>query len=125
MAEGEMTGVERVAQPGRLSVVSTATDGVHVVSLAGEIDHETGDTLRQALDACDTPRPRIVVDLRQVTFMDSSGINVFIAAHRTVSEAGGWLRLAAPGEAVMRTLSIVGVDAVIDCRDTLRQALGN
>ncbi|MCF2434288.1 hypothetical protein LV779_02585 [Streptomyces thinghirensis] len=40
--------------------------------------------LRQALDACDTPRPRIVVDLRQVTLMDSSGINVIIAAHRMV-----------------------------------------
>jgi hypothetical protein len=33
--------------------------------------------------------------------------------------------LAAPGEAVMRTLSLVGVDAVIDCRDTLRQALSD
>ncbi|MFE1002278.1 STAS domain-containing protein [Streptomyces mutabilis] len=125
MAEGKMTGIERAEQTGRLSVVATATDGIRVVSLAGEIDHDSGDTLRRALDACDTPRPRIVVDLRQVTFMDSSGINIFIAAHRTVSEAGGWLRLAAPGEAVMRTLSLVGVDAVIDCRETLRQALSN
>ncbi|MCZ9350982.1 STAS domain-containing protein [Streptomyces mutabilis] len=120
-----MTGIERAEQTGRLSVVATATDGIRMVSLAGEIDHDSGDTLRRALDACDTPRPRIVVDLRQVTFMDSSGINIFIAAHRTVSEAGGWLRLAAPGEAVMRTLSLVGVDAVIDCRETLRQALSN
>ncbi|AIV38726.1 anti-sigma factor antagonist [Streptomyces sp. CCM_MD2014] len=92
---------------------------------AGEIDHDSGDALRRALDARDDPRPRIVVDMRQVTFMDSSGINIFIAAHRAVSEAGGWLRLAAPGETVRRTLSLVGVDAVIDCRDTLRQALGD
>jgi stage II sporulation protein AA (anti-sigma F factor antagonist) len=123
MAEGKTTDIGRAARPDRLSVVVTATDGIRVVSLAGEIDHDCVDTLRQALDACDTPRPRIVVDLRQVTFMDSSGINIFIAAHRAVSEAGGWLRLAAPGEAVMRTLSLVGVDAVIDCRETLRQAL--
>ena len=120
-----MTGIERAEKSGRLSVVATATDGIRVVSLAGEIDHDSRDTLRRALDACDTPRPRIVIDMRQVTFMDSSGINIFIAAHRTVSEAGGWLRLAAPGEAVMRTLSLVGVDAVIDCRETLRQALSN
>ncbi|MEU6285805.1 STAS domain-containing protein [Streptomyces sp. NPDC047028] len=56
-------------------------------------------------------------------FTDSSGINIFIAAHRALSEAGGWLRLAAPCESVMRTISIVGLDAVIDCRETLRQAL--
>lgn len=123
MAEGKKTGFERGEQAGRLSVVATATDGIRVVSLAGEIDHDCGDTLRRALDTRDTLHPRIVVDLRQVTFMDSSGINIFITTHRTVSEAGGWLRLAAPGEAVMRTLRLVGVDAVIDCRETLRQAL--
>lgn len=110
---------------GRLSVVSTTVDGIRVVTLAGEIDHHTGDTLRQALDVSDAPRPRVVVDLHQVTFMDSSGINIFIAAHRTLGEADGWLRLAAPRESVMRTLNIVGVDTFIDCRETLRQALSN
>ncbi|MFF3890404.1 STAS domain-containing protein [Streptomyces sp. NPDC001914] len=118
-----MTDTEHAEQTGQLSVATTATDGVRVLILAGEIDHHTGDTLRQALDASDTPCPRIVVDLRQVTFMDSSGINIFIAAHRTLSEAGGWLRLADAGEAVMRTINIVGVDAIIDCRETLRHAL--
>ncbi|MER5296874.1 hypothetical protein ABT382_33270 [Streptomyces pharetrae] len=34
----------------------------------------------------------------KVTFLDSSGINIFIAAHRPLSEARGWLRLAAPAE---------------------------
>lgn len=124
MAEGEMSGTEGHAeQPGQLSVVATATDGIRVLTLAGEIDHHTGDALRQALDASDTPRPRIVVDLRGVSFMDSSGINILIAAHRALSEAGGWLRLAAPTGAVLRTIRIVGIDAVIDCRETLRQAL--
>jgi stage II sporulation protein AA (anti-sigma F factor antagonist) len=53
----------------------------------------------------------------------STGINIFIAAHHGLTEAGGWIRLAAPTEAVMRTLQIVVVDAGIDCRKTLRQAL--
>jgi stage II sporulation protein AA (anti-sigma F factor antagonist) len=125
MAEGKTADTGQAAQPARLSVVSTATDGIRVLTLAGEIDHDTGQTLRQALDASGAPRPRIVVDLSRVTFMDSTGINILIAAHRTLTDAGGWIRLAAPGEAVMRTLQIVGVDAVIDCRETLRQALSN
>ncbi|WP_372443916.1 STAS domain-containing protein [Streptomyces adelaidensis] len=83
------------------------------------------DALRQALDAPDTARPRIVVHLGRVTFMDSRGIDIFIAAHRATTEAGGWLRLAAPTAPVMRTLQIVGADAVIDCRETLRQALSD
>ncbi|MFF4276878.1 STAS domain-containing protein [Streptomyces sp. NPDC001536] len=125
MADGEMADTGQAAQPGRLTVVSTATDGIRVLTLAGEIDYDTGQSLRQALDAAETPRPRIVVDLSRVTFMDSTGINLFIAAHRDLIEAGGWMRLAAPTQAVMRTLQIVGVDAVIDCRETLRQALSN
>ncbi|MFF6914377.1 anti-sigma factor antagonist [Streptomyces sp. NPDC012466] len=125
MAEGKMADTGQAAQPARLSVVSTDTDGIRVLTLTGEIDRDTGQALRQALDASGAPRPRIVVDLSRVTFMDSTGINIFVAAHRTLTEAGGWIRLAAPTEAVMRLLQIVGVDAVIDCRDTLRQALGN
>lgn len=93
MAEqDEMTGPEHAAQVGQLTVVHTLTDGIRVVSLAGEIDHHTGDALRAALDASGGPEPRIIVDLAQVTFMDSSGINIFITAHRTLGEAGGWLR---------------------------------
>ncbi|MGW2709329.1 STAS domain-containing protein [Streptomyces sp. NPDC001356] len=125
MSEAEMTGTEHVGQTGQLSVETTVTDGIRVLALAGEIDHHTGDTLRQALDTSHTPRPRVVVDMRQVTFMDSSGINILIAAHQALSEAGGWLRLAAVGASVMRIISLVGVDAVIDCRETLRQALAN
>lgn len=118
-----MENTEQAEQPGQLSAVSTATDGIRVVTLAGEVDYDTGQTLRQALDASGTPRPRIVVDLRRVTFIDSTGISIFISAHHALTEAGGWIRLAAPGEAVRRTLQIVGIDTVIDCRETLRQAL--
>ncbi|GAA3494615.1 hypothetical protein GCM10019016_017150 [Streptomyces prasinosporus] len=120
-----MANNRQAEEQGQLSVAATATGGVRVLTPAGEIDHHTGDTLRRALDVPRTPHPRFVVDLHRVTFMDSSGINVLIAAHHALTRAGGWLRLAAPTEAVMRTLQIVGVDAVIDCCATLRQALAD
>ncbi|MFJ8470035.1 STAS domain-containing protein [Streptomyces swartbergensis] len=126
MAEGHMADTERAEQTPRpvgLSVVSTVTDGIRVLTLAGEIDHHTGDQLSKALDVSDAARPRIVVDMRQLTFMDSSGINILIAAHQAVTAAGGWLRLAGAASSVLRTLQLVGVDALIDCRPTLREAL--
>ncbi|MEU1710914.1 STAS domain-containing protein [Streptomyces sp. NPDC005706] len=123
MAEEEVTDTEQAAQPEQLSIVATTTDGIHVLTVAGEIDHHTGDTLSQALDLTGMPRPRVVVDMRQVAFMDSTGINVLIAAHRALTEADGWLRLASPRGAVLRTLRLVGVDTVIDCHETLDQAL--
>ncbi|MFG2790115.1 STAS domain-containing protein [Streptomyces sp. NPDC048419] len=123
MADPEMTGNQSAGQTGELSVAVTASDGIRVVTPTGEIDHATGDPLRRALEVSDVPRPRIVLDLHQVTFMDSTGINILINAHHTLSEAGGWLRLAAPTAVVSRTLQIVGVDTVIDCNDTLHHAL--
>ncbi|MFJ5560756.1 STAS domain-containing protein [Streptomyces sp. NPDC093250] len=69
--------------------MATVTDGIHVLTVAGEIDHQTGGTLHQALNVSGTARPRVVVDLARVTFMDSSGINVLIIAHRALTEAGG------------------------------------
>ncbi|TXJ77513.1 anti-sigma factor antagonist [Streptomyces lavendulae] len=56
-------------------------------------------------------------------FMDSSGINILISAHRALTKAGGWLRLAALSAPVLRTVQIVGLDTVIDCHPTVDQAL--
>ncbi|MFF3979816.1 STAS domain-containing protein [Streptomyces sp. NPDC001828] len=106
-----------------LSAVVSETDGIRVVALAGEIDHQTGSILRAALDPASAPTARIAVDLRQVSFMDSSGINILVTVHNALTEAGGWLRLAAPTEAVMRALHIVGIDSVIGTSATLEQAL--
>ncbi|MFF8950699.1 STAS domain-containing protein [Streptomyces sp. NPDC014940] len=60
-----------------------------------------------------------------MTFLDSVGISALLAADLALTEAGGWLRLAAAGEVVTRTLYLVGLATVIDCRETLHQALSS
>lgn len=118
-----MASSERAQRTEQFSVVSTALDDVTVLTLAGEIDLDTSADVGQALAAVAAPRARVVVDLRRVTFIDSSAINVFIAAHRDLTEAGGRLRLAGPAESVTRTLEIVGIDTFIDIFSTLGEAL--
>ncbi|MEU4037820.1 STAS domain-containing protein [Streptomyces collinus] len=123
MTEEDVADPHKSELPDRLQVTPHPSGSIHVLTPTGEIDHHTGDALRQALDVITTPRPRVVVDLHQVTFMDSSGINILIAAHRTLTDTGGWLRLARPTAPVLRTLTIVGIDTVIDCHTTLPEAL--
>ncbi|MFG2723433.1 STAS domain-containing protein [Streptomyces sp. NPDC048416] len=119
-----MTDNQKADRPDQLSVESAVIDGITVVTLHGEIDYQVHHTLSQALLYEDgvTP-PRIVADLSGVTFMDSSGINAFIHAHRRVSDAYGWLRLAGAQESVSRLLNIVGIDTVLGCHPTVEQAL--
>ncbi|MFD0392675.1 STAS domain-containing protein [Streptomyces nogalater] len=108
----------------QLTVSRRATaDGVHVVALAGEIDHTTTDALRHALVPEDEGARCTVIDFREVTFMDSSGINVLVAANNAARARGGWLRLADTPKLITDLLHIVCLDDVIPLHATLDEAL--
>ncbi|WP_062650768.1 STAS domain-containing protein [Streptomyces maremycinicus] len=119
-----MSDLRKEERPGRLSLQSEVTDGILVVTVHGEIDHDGKAVLGQALEAEDgAPPPRIVVDLSDVTFMDSSGINVFVNARRRVNDAQGWLRIAGAPQSIVRLLHLVGVDEIIACHPSVEEAL--
>ncbi|MGW2787813.1 STAS domain-containing protein [Streptomyces populi] len=111
-------------QPARLSITQTTVDGIRVLAVAGELDADNVGTLRQALRMGeDSTPPLTVLDLGAVTFMDSSAVNVLVAANRDATAAGGRLRMAALSEPVRRVVEIVGLDTIIACYPTLAQAL--
>ncbi len=111
------------AGPERLSVFRSTVDGVTVVTVTGEIDHQTSGALRDALTPADpAPGTRTVADLSGVPFMDSSGINVLIAGHQA-HQPTGWLRLAGVRRPVLRTLEIVGLTPLIACYPSVHDAL--
>ncbi|MFG3029187.1 STAS domain-containing protein [Streptomyces sp. NPDC048253] len=120
-----MSDIEQADRPDRFSAVHRMVDGVRVVTVHGEIDHDVKELLSAALlpGYGAAPPSRIVVDLSGVPFMDSSGINVFVTAHQAVSSADGWLRIAAAQKPVLHVLQLVGIDAFIICHPTLEQAL--
>ncbi|MEU1037861.1 STAS domain-containing protein [Streptomyces sp. NPDC005551] len=119
-----MTNTPKEKRPDRLSVTHREVDGIQVVALHGEVDHDVQDVFSRALLAGEDRAPlRTVVDLSGVTFMDSSGINVIVAAHRRAAGARGWLRIAGAQGFVLRVLQIVGLDDLIPCHPTVEQAL--
>ncbi|MEU3297671.1 STAS domain-containing protein [Streptomyces longwoodensis] len=117
-----MTHTDHADRP--LSVEQRIVGGTRVVALRGQIDYDAEQVLSDALRTdTDASPTRIVADLGEVTFMDSSGINILIATHRQVSGAGGWVRIAAAQEAVLGVLQLVGIDALIPCYPTVEHAL--
>jgi anti-anti-sigma factor len=86
------------------------------VTVRGEIDHDGTGRFSQAPRAGRNPGTRIVAILRYVTFMDSSGIGILVAPHRRTGNAGGWPRITAAQESVLRP---VGLDAVVPCHPTV------
>lgn len=80
-----------------------------VVRLAGELDLWNSDAVRGALreGAARQPR-RLVVDLANVAFVDSTTLGALLEARAAVGDATS-LRLAAPAFAVRRTLDVSGL----------------
>ncbi|MFJ6391070.1 STAS domain-containing protein [Streptomyces sp. NPDC091972] len=119
-----MADNREAAGHGTLTVVRTDADGITVLGLEGEIDHQSVGGLTRALVPADSAvGQRVVIDLSRVTFMDSSGVNALIAAFQAAANAGGWLRLVVVRGAVLRTLQLVGLDTVIPFHPTLEDAL--
>ncbi|WP_406432859.1 STAS domain-containing protein [Streptomyces sp. NBC_00631] len=119
-------GNQEAVGRGQLSVVRADVDGIVVLGVRGEIDYQSVGALTRAIPPADPATgsgSRVVVDLSGVTFMDSSGINALVAAHHATRAAHGWLRLAGAHGAVLRTMQLVGLDAVAPCHPTVEEAL--
>ena len=66
-----------------------------VVVVGGEIDLYSGAELRdELLRVLRRHGPRLILDLHEVTFMDSAGIEVLLATRRRAQLEGGWVRVA-------------------------------
>jgi anti-sigma B factor antagonist len=65
---------------------------------------------------------RIVVDLGEVTFIDSSGLGALIAGLKATRQAGGDLRIAVVPEQVMTVLRLTNLDRVLPAHATVVDA---
>jgi anti-sigma B factor antagonist len=83
------------------------------VWLAGEVDLACRGHLHDVLEALLSEPRDITVNLREVTFVDSTGINAFVGAHRHCHQLGHTFVLAQPQPAVRRVLELTGVDTIL------------
>ncbi|MFC8277651.1 STAS domain-containing protein [Streptomyces sp. NPDC057271] len=97
--------------------------GAVVLSLTGELDHDTADTLRSALEER-TGAERILVDCEKLRFCDSTGLNVLLRARLAALEEGGRLELAGLRPPVARMFEITGARTVFRVYENVAEAIG-
>jgi anti-sigma B factor antagonist len=92
------------------SVQEREQAGVRVLSVSGELDIATAPELCARLDASRTTRrPRMLVDLTDVDFCDSTGLRALLGAASEVRAHGGRFAIVcAPAGGVARLLDVVG-----------------
>jgi anti-sigma B factor antagonist len=94
-----------------------------VVTVSGEVDMATGPILRDdLLGVLARGNHRVVLDLSNVTFMDSSGLGALLGGHRRARLLGGEVRLAAPSERVLEILRLTNLDRVFPLSLTVAAA---
>ena len=96
---------------------SLTTDSIddqrHVVAVSGEIDLFTAPELKQVLaESIEAGRVRIIVDLTETTFLDSTALGVLIGAVKRLRSRDGALALVNVDENIAKTFEITGLDQI-------------
>lgn len=107
-----------------VSVNDHGGDERTVVHVSGEVDVYTAPALREELsDLVDAERAHLIVDLTEVTFMDSTGLGVLVGALKKVRTLGGDLQLVINQEKVLKVFRITALTQVFTIHANLEDAL--
>lgn len=99
-------------------------DDLGVVVVGGEVDIFTAPQFKECLvELLDEGVNRLVVDLSDVTFIDSTALGVLIGGVRRVHGAGGSMSLVVTSRPVERVLGVTGLDRVFAMYPTRAEAL--
>ncbi|MEV7520325.1 STAS domain-containing protein [Streptomyces sp. NPDC091371] len=112
------------AEGDRFTVEVRHVRGATVLKLGGELDHDTAEPLRDALEAVPAEGgERVLVDFSDVGFCDSTGLNVLLQGRLTADRAGASIELVGLRRPVERMFRITGADAVFPVYADVAQAL--
>ena len=96
-------------------------EGRLTVALTGEIDHHCAKAYIQAIAAkIEAYMPNLcILDFREVTFVDSSGIAVVLNALRSMTQIEGKLLLTGIAPQPMRVFRASGIDKLVEIREAV------
>ncbi len=97
---------------------------VGVVHLSGEhLDASNANEFKQHMGPLIERNPKLVLDLSEIRFMDSSGLGAILSCLRRVNAAGGELRLCGMTRPVRALFELVRMDCIFEIFDTEEEAV--
>lgn len=100
--------------------------GVEILTLAGRLTLGEGSSaLREAVRAAIERRQNVLVDLSQVTYIDSAGLGEMVASYASVAAAGQAMKLLRPNKRVDSMLQITKLYTTFEVYEDEIAALGS
>ncbi|MFF2482099.1 anti-sigma F factor antagonist [Paenibacillus sp. NPDC058071] len=98
---------------------------VLIVRLRGELDHHTADVVRYKMEEAIArgTSNHIVLSLKELQFMDSSGLGVILGRYKQVKGKGGKMVVCGVNPNVYRLLEMSGLFKILEMYDNERSAL--
>jgi anti-sigma B factor antagonist len=95
-----------------------------ILTVSGELDLRTSPDLEGRLGAAfDAGAELVILDLRQIDFMDSTGLRVLLGAHQRAHESGRRFALVRGADQVERVLTLTGVRDLLTVVDAPEELL--
>ncbi|MCL1843600.1 MAG: anti-sigma factor antagonist [Defluviitaleaceae bacterium] len=100
-------------------------DRILTAAPAGELDHYQAERLRTQIDSAfeKSGCRHLLLDMRAVSFMDSSGIGMIIGRYKMVEKRGGRLVVANMSESVTKLFDISGLSKIVSQADSTERAI--
>jgi anti-sigma B factor antagonist len=106
-----------------MDIRSTHDDGATVLQPVGRLNMVAAPALRAAIDrAVDSGHARIVVDLEETSFIDSSGLGALVAGLKKTRQHGGDLRIARAQKQLRTVLSLTNLDRILRPHNSVEDA---
>jgi anti-anti-sigma factor len=95
-----------------------------IIVVRGELDLATSPELEAQLrKVWDSGNEQLVIDLRELEFMDSTGLSIIVKAHQRLSDEGRQLSIVRGSQQVQRLLDLTGVSERLQLVDTPEEIL--
>jgi anti-sigma B factor antagonist len=100
------------------TVSTERSDAAVRVRLAGELDIGTADQAEEEIRQVESePDATLILDLAGLTFMDSTGLRMLVAADARARDAGRELTIVRGPEAVQRVIEVTGLESKLNLVD--------
>lgn len=107
-----------------LSLKSRTQGPFQVIEVGGEVDVYTAPKLRESIvSAVDDGHNRLIIDVEQVDFLDSTGLGVLVGSLKRVRAEGGSLDIVCTHERILKIFDITGLDKVFGLHDSVDAAI--
>jgi anti-sigma B factor antagonist len=106
-----------------VEIATEKAEGIIFLTLATDsLDASNTDEFKQTVAGSVEPKAKIVLDLGQVDFIDSSGCGAILGLLRQLNEAGGELKLCSVTKAVRSLFELIRLHKILDLYDSREAA---